>query len=52
MNIPLTINLDAKRFTVVLLAIMSVLVAIHLLAMQANFNESLGWKKALNFEYW
>jgi len=52
MNKPLSINLDAKRTTIILLAIMSALIAIHLLAMQANFNESLGWKKALDFEYW
>jgi hypothetical protein len=52
MNKPLAINLDAKRTTIILTAIMSVLVAIHVLAMQANFNESLGLKKALDFEYW
>jgi hypothetical protein len=52
MNIPLTINLDAKRTTIMLVAIMSALVAIHLLAMQANFNDSLGLKEALGFEYW
>ena len=52
MNKPLSIDLDAKRTTIMLLAIMSALVAIHLLAMQANFNDSLGLKKALDFEYW
>ena len=52
MRKPLAINLDAKRTTIILVAIMSALVAIHLLAMQANFNESLGLKKALDFEYW
>ena len=52
MNIPLTINLDAKRTTIMLVAIMSALVAIHVLAMQANFNDSLGLKEALDFEYW
>ena len=52
MNKPLAINLDAKRTTIILIAIMSVLVAIHVLAMQANFNESLGLKNALDFEYW
>ena len=52
MNKPLAINLDAKRTTIILVAIMSVLVAIHLLAMQANFNDSLGLKEALDFEYW
>jgi hypothetical protein len=52
MNKPLAINLDAKRTTIMLTAIMSALLAIHVLAMQANFNESLGWKKAWDFEYW
>ena len=52
MNKPLAINLDAKRTTIILTAIMSVLVAIHVLVMQANFNESLGLKEALDFEYW
>ena len=52
MNKPLAINMDAKRTTIILIAIMSVLVAIHVLAMQANFNESLGLKNALDFEYW
>jgi hypothetical protein len=52
MNKPRAINLDAKRTTILLTAIMSALVAIHLLAMQANFNESLGLKNALGFEYW
>ena len=52
MNKPLAINLDAKRTTIMLVAIMSALVAIHVLAMQANFNDSLGLKEALDFEYW
>jgi hypothetical protein len=52
MSKPLAINLDAKRTTIMLVAIMSALVAIHVLAMQANFNDSLGLKEALDFEYW
>ena len=52
MNKPLAISLDAKRTTIILLAIMFALVTCHLLAMQANFNESLGLKKAWDFEYW
>ena len=52
MNKPLAISLDAKRTTIMLVAIMVALVAIHLLAMQANFNDSLGLKTALDFEYW
>ncbi len=52
MNLKLVLNLGAKRTTLVLTIIMLTLIAMHLLAMQANFNESLGWKSALEFEYW
>lgn len=52
MKVTLTIHLDTKRTTLTLVAVMSALLAAHLLAMQANFNESLGWKDALGFEYW
>ena len=52
MNVKLVLNLDAKRTTLILTSIMLALVAMHLIAMQANFNESLGWKSALDFEYW
>lgn len=31
---------------------MLVLVAFHVLAMQASFNDSVGVKKSLGFEYW
>jgi len=52
MNKQLAFNLDANRTTIILVAIMSALVVIHVLAMQANFNDSLGLKKAWDFEYW
>ena len=52
MKATLSIHLDTKRITLTLVAIMSVLLGAHLLALQANFNEALGWKDALGFEYW
>ncbi|MCG6891428.1 MAG: hypothetical protein LJE92_17750 [Gammaproteobacteria bacterium] len=52
MNKTLAIKLDAGRTTIILTAIMSALLVTHVLAMQANFNESLGWKDTLGFEYW
>jgi len=48
----LGISLAPKRTALILLSIMSALLAAHVLALQANFNESLGWKDALGFEYW
>lgn len=52
MKVTLAIHLDTKRTTLTLVAIMSALLGAHLLALQANFNEALGWKDALGFEYW
>jgi hypothetical protein len=52
MSVKLVLNLGAKRTTLILTVVMLLLVAMHLVAMQANFNESLGWKNALDFEYW
>ena len=52
MKSTLSIHLDTKRTTLTLVAIMSALLGAHLLALQANFNEALGWKDALGFEYW
>ena len=48
----LTIDLDAKRTTIFLTLVMLVLVVVHVIAMQANFNDSLGWKDASGIEYW
>jgi len=52
MKVTLAIHLDTKRTTLTLVAVMSALLGAHLLALQANFNEALGWKDALGFEYW
>jgi hypothetical protein len=52
MKAKLAFNLDPRRITLVLTVIMLLLVTIHILAMLANFNESLGWKNALDFDYW
>jgi hypothetical protein len=52
MKSTLSIHLDTKRTTLTLVAIMSALLGAHALALQANFNEALGWKDALGFEYW
>ena len=42
----------AERVALTLGAVMTVLVVIHVLAMQANFNPALGLKERLGFEYW
>ena len=52
MKATLSIHLDTKRTTLTLVAVMSALLGAHLLALQANFNEALGWKDTLGFEYW
>jgi len=52
MNVRLNFNLDASRTGRFLVSVMLVLLAAHVLAMQANFNEDLGLKEALGFEYW
>ena len=52
MNVSLNFYLDARRTGTILATAMLVLVASHVLAMQANFNDALGFKDALEFEYW
>lgn len=52
MNVPLCFNLDAGRTGRLLASVMLVLLAAHVLVMQANFNDGLGLKQALDFEYW
>jgi hypothetical protein len=44
--------LRAERVAFTLGAIMAVLVIVHILAMQANFNPALGLKERFGFEYW
>lgn len=52
MSASLRFNFDPARTAAVLAAVMLLLVVCHLLALQANFNEDLGIKRALGFEYW
>jgi hypothetical protein len=52
MKAKLAFNLDPRGTTLVLAVIMLLLVSIHILAMLANFNDLLGWKSTLDFEYW
>ena len=44
--------LQPKRTSLILAALMLALIALHVLAMQANFNPALGLKQAWGFEYW
>lgn len=43
---------EARRTALVLSAAMLVLIVLHVIAMQANFNDSLGLKDNWGFEYW
>ena len=52
MNVRIEWSLNPRRTLCVLASVMLLLVICHVLAMQANFNESLGIKRALGFEYW
>lgn len=52
MNLPTTYSLRAERVTFALGAVMVVLVVVHVLAMQANFNPALGLKERFGFHYW
>ena len=52
MNVNLRFNLKPGRVTALLASVMLLLVTCHVLVLQANFNDSLGIKDALQFEYW
>lgn len=52
MKAKLAFNLDPRRTTLILTAIMLLLISIHILAMLANFDDLLGLKSTLDFEYW
>ena len=47
-----TYTLNAERVAVTLVAVLTVLLVIHVLAMQANFNPALGLKERFGFHYW
>ncbi len=50
---PLTAySLRAERVAFTLGAILAVLIVVHVLAMQANFNPALGLKERFGFHYW
>ena len=52
MNLLTSYSLRAERVAFKLAAVVAVLVVIHVLAMQANFNPDLGLKEKYGFEYW
>lgn len=47
-----TYSIRAERVAVTLLCILTVLVLVHVLAMQANFNDELGLKERFDLHYW
>ena len=50
---PLTAySLRAERVALTIGAVMTVLIVLHVLAMQANFNPALGLKERFGFHYW
>lgn len=44
--------LRAEQVAFALTTIMAVLTVVHVIAMQANFNEALGLKERFGFKYW
>ncbi len=52
MNAQLKFTVDAKWTSIILSMVTLLLVVCHVLAMQANFNDSLDLKHRLGFEYW
>jgi hypothetical protein len=52
MRLLTTYSLRAERGAFILLAVMVVLIVVHVLAMQANFNTTLGLKKKFGCHYW
>ena len=45
-------SLRSERVVLTLLAILALLIMVHVLAMQANFNPALGLKERFGFHYW
>ncbi len=52
MNLLTSYSLHAERVAFKLAAVVAVLVVIHVIAMQANFNSALGLKEKFGFHYW
>ena len=50
---PLTVfSLHPERVALALMAVLAILIVVHVLAMQANFNTTLGLKEKYGFHYW
>jgi uncharacterized membrane protein len=47
-----TYSISPERVASILVAIMAVLIIVHVIAMQLNFNSALGVKEKLGFHYW
>jgi hypothetical protein len=47
-----TYSLRAERVALILITILAVLILVHVIAMQANFNPALGLKERFGFHYW
>ena len=52
MNVVLSFSFNPARTAAFLVVVMSILLIGHVLALQANYNDALGIKRALGFEYW
>lgn len=52
MQTPTTYSFRPERVAFTLLLILTVLVLVHVLAMQANYNPALGLKERYGFHYW
>ncbi len=52
MNVVLSFSFNPVRTAAFLSVIMSILLLAHVLALQASYNDALGIKRALGFEYW
>ena len=52
MKLLTTYSLRAERVAFTLVAVLAVLVVVHVLAMQANYNSALGLKEKFGFHYW
>ena len=52
MNVVLNFSFNPARTTAFLASVMFILLLAHVIALQANYNDALGIKKSLGFEYW
>jgi hypothetical protein len=47
-----TYSIRAEKVAITLVSILTVLIVVHVAAMQANFNDALGLKEKYGFHYW